>query len=121
MFAGIAEFGSVFFTRHTMVLAAREGARQLAIEGATESEAQTIVTDYLAGSGITGATVTAQNAYKGSGDDAAARQVTVHVEIPAGNASIVGDMLNVFGPSGKISADVSMRKEGELVSAPASP
>ena len=52
----ITQFSSVFFTRHTLMLAAREGARQLAIEGASVAEAQESAEEYLNGFGITGVT-----------------------------------------------------------------
>lgn len=120
LFVGMTEFGSIFFTRHSMILAAREGARQMAVEGSTEDDAKTVVESHLARSGITNVTVTTENAYKGNGDDAEARQVNVQVEIPVSDASILGDMLNIFAPDSTISVDVSMRKEGELVSAPTS-
>ena len=43
----MTQFSSVFFTRHTLMLAAREGARQLAIEGASVAEAQESAEEYL--------------------------------------------------------------------------
>ena len=89
----------------------------MAIEGATESEARQITEDYLSNFGITGATITVQNAYKGGGEGANARQVVVEAEMPSSSASILGDVLNVFGTS-KLQIRVSMRKEGELVAAP---
>lgn len=93
---GIVEFGSVFYVRQTMVQAARSGARQLAIQGATEGEAIAIAENFLSTAAITGATVTAQNAYAGSGDDAAAREVWVQIQMPTQNALILGDALNLF-------------------------
>jgi Flp pilus assembly protein TadG len=121
IFFGIAQFGSIFFTRHTMMLAVREGARQMAVEGATVDEAKDVVEDYLAGFGISGVTITAQNAYKGNGDTAQARRVTVDAEIAAEQASLLGDVLNVFSSGSKIRVHASMRKEGELIAAPTSP
>jgi Flp pilus assembly protein TadG len=121
IFFGIAQFGSIFFTRHTMMLAVREGARQMAIEGATVDEAKSVVEDYLEGFGINGVTITAQNAYKGNGDSAQARRVTVTAEIPAEQASLLGDVLNVFSSGSKIHVHATMRKEGELVAAPTTP
>ena len=118
---GIAEFGSLFFVRNTMVHAARSGARQLAIQGATEEDATTIAQNLLSTANVSGATITAQNAYAGSGDDAAAREVWVQIELPAQSAMILGDALGLF-PAGSniITVRSSMRKEGELLTAPAS-
>lgn len=117
---GILEFGFVFFTRQTMVHAAREGIRHIAVEGASEVEGVQVTQDYLDAFGISGATITAQNAYKGNGNTAADRQVTMQVELPAENASLIGDVLGLFSPGSKISVDLSMRKEGELVATPSS-
>ena len=110
-------FSSVFFTRHTLMLAAREGARQLAIEGATVAEAQESAEEYLNGFGITGVTLSGENAYKGNGDSAAARRVRFEAKMSAADASLIGDVLNVFG-EGEIVVYAIMRKEGELTSAP---
>ena len=115
---GIIDFGSLFFVRQTLVSSAREGARELAIQGATLSEAIAVTNDRLNGAGITGATVTGQNAYKGSGDDAAARQVYIDVELPFEQALLTGDSLNLFATGQKMTVRVTMRKEGELVPAP---
>jgi Flp pilus assembly protein TadG len=119
MLFGIVEFGSLLFVRQSMVLAARSGARQLAIQGATESGAITIAGNYLSASGIRGGVVTAQNAYAGAGDDAAAREVWVQVDLPAANAFLLGDALNLFADGANLTVRATMRKEGELLVAPA--
>jgi Flp pilus assembly protein TadG len=115
----VVEFGSILYTQHTLVEASRSGARQLAIQGTTEQEAIDIAEDYLSGANISGATVTAQNAYAGYGDDATAREVWVNIELPIVHASLLGDALGVFPSAAVLTAHSSMRKEGELVSAPA--
>ncbi len=117
---GIVEFGSMFFVRNTMVHAARSGARQLAIQGATEEEAIAIAQNTLAVTNITGATITAQNAYAGAGDDAAAREVWVQIDLPARSASLLGDPLNLFPANNNITVRATLRKEGELITGPAS-
>ncbi|MFP6692033.1 MAG: TadE/TadG family type IV pilus assembly protein [Pirellulales bacterium] len=117
---GIVQFGCIFFTRQTMVHAAREGIRHIAVEGATEAEGTQVTQDYLDVFGINGAIITAQNAYKGNGNSAAARQVTLQVALPAENASILGDVLGLFSSESRITVDLSMRKEGELVAPPSS-
>jgi Flp pilus assembly protein TadG len=117
---GIVEFGSVFFVRQTMVLAARSGARQLAIQGATEEEAIALAQSCLSMASVTGATITAQNAFAGSGDDAAAREIWVQIDVPAQNALLLGDVLRLFPTGSTLSVRSTFRKEGELLTAPAS-
>ncbi len=114
IFLGTTQFASLFYTRHSLVHAAREATRELAIQGTSETGAQSIAEDYLAVVGVRGATVTAENAYAGSGDDAASRRVKVTIELPVENAMILGDSLNMFQPGFTISAESTMRKEGEL-------
>ncbi|MAE68060.1 MAG: hypothetical protein CMJ18_27740, partial [Phycisphaeraceae bacterium] len=43
----LIEFGAVFYVRHNMVLAAREGARHLAVRGNTGVAAQQVALDQL--------------------------------------------------------------------------
>lgn len=120
IFFGITQFGSLFYTRHSLVHAAREAARELAIQGTSEDGAKAIAEDYLALVGVRDATVTAENAYAGSGDDAASRRVKVKIEMPVEKAMILGDSLNLFEPGFKLSAESTMRKEGELAIRPGS-
>ncbi len=119
IFFGITQFGSLFYTRHSMVHAAREAARELAIQGTSEDGAKAIANDYLAIVGVDGATVTAENAYAGTGDDAESRRVHVKIELPVEDAMILGDSLNLFQSDDKISVESVMRKEGELAIRPA--
>ena len=117
---GITQFGSLFYTRHSLVHAAREAARELAIQGTSEEAAVAIAENYLATVGVRGATITAENAYAGSGDDAASRRVKVAIELPVDDAMILGDTLNMFAPDFKVTAESTMRKEGELAVRPSS-
>jgi Flp pilus assembly protein TadG len=116
---GICDFGALFFARQTLVSSAREGVRQLAIQGATLDEAIAITNNRLTNAGITEATVTGQNAYKGNGDDATARQVFIQVVMPIEDALLTGDSLNLFSSGATMTFSVTMRKEGELVPPPA--
>ena len=118
MFLGTVQFASLFYTRHSMVHAARAGARELAIQGTSETGAVAIAQDYLDNVNLSGATITAQNAYVGSGDDAASRRVWVQIEVPVDDAMILGDSLSLFDAGYTLSVRSSMRKEGELVVAP---
>lgn len=120
IFFGIAEFGSILSARNTMIQAARAGARELAIQGATEEEAIAIATNFLSASHVNGAVISAQNAYAGSGDDALSRQVWVDIQLPVDNASIIGDALGLFPEESTLSVRATMRKEGELLPPPAS-
>mgnify|MGYP001815841039 CR=1 FL=1 len=54
----------------------------------------------------------------GSGDDAASRRVKVTIELPVEDAMILGDSLNLFQPDFKLTAESTMRKEGELAVRP---
>lgn len=118
IFLGITQFGSLFYTRHSLVHAAREAARELAIQGTSEAAAVSIAEDYLTTMGVHEATVTAENAYAGSGDDAASRRVKVKIELPIDDAMILGDSLNLFQPDYKLTVESTMRKEGELAVRP---
>ena len=118
IFLGITQFGSLFYTRHSLVHAAREAARELAIQGTSEAAAVAIAEDYLATMGVREATVTAENAYAGSGDDAASRRVKVKIELPIDDAMILGDSLNLFQSDYKLTVESTMRKEGELAVRP---
>jgi len=105
MLFGIIEFGWLFTVRHTMVNAAREGARVGAIQGTDASDVEARVIELLAPMGledkvtiaITEATTDEPN-------------VSVLLTVPQANVSLVG---NFFGfEQGTISAFASMRREG---------
>ena len=55
---GIFEFGRMVMVEQFLTNAAREGARRGILEQTTASEVQAVVTDYLTGGAISGATVT---------------------------------------------------------------
>lgn len=105
MLFGIIEFGWLFTVRHTMVNAAREGARVGAIQGTDASDVEARVIELLAPMGledkvtiaITEATTDEPN-------------VSVLLTVPQANVSLVG---NFFGfEQGTITAFASMRREG---------
>lgn len=105
MLFGIIEFGWLFTVRHTMVNAAREGARVGAIQGTEASDVEARVIELLAPMGledkvtiaITEATTDEPN-------------VSVLLTVPQANVSLVG---NFFGfEQGTITAFASMRREG---------
>jgi Flp pilus assembly protein TadG len=81
----VIEFGRMVMVHQIITNAAREGARRGILEQTTAEETHTIVSDYLAGSSISGATVTvtpAQFDHVGFGDP-----VTVAVSVPFDDVS----------------------------------
>jgi Flp pilus assembly protein TadG len=55
---GIIEFGRMVMVQQILTNASREGARRAILEGATAPDVETIVTDYLTNTSVSGATVT---------------------------------------------------------------
>jgi Flp pilus assembly protein TadG len=77
---GMVEFGRMIMVQQVLTNATREGARRAVVEGATESEVKTLVTDYLKNSSVGGTTVTVNPSNlpnAGFGDP-----VTVTVSVP---------------------------------------
>ena len=82
---GIFEFGRMVMVQQFLTNASRAGARRGILEQTTESDVQTIVTDYLSNSTIPGATVTVspdQLSKVGFGDP-----VSVTVSVPYDHVS----------------------------------
>lgn len=103
---GIIEFGWLFTVRHTMVNAAREGARLGVLQGVESSDVISRVNDYLEPMGLDGkATVT----YTDATDDDPT--VTVRVTVPRNDVSLVGSFFGFSG--GTVEGSASMRKEGQ--------
>lgn len=77
---GTVEFGRMIMVQQILTNASREGARRAVIEGSTQSEVQSQVSNYLANTSVNGATVTVAPAdltNLGLGDP-----VTVSVSVP---------------------------------------
>jgi Flp pilus assembly protein TadG len=55
---GMFEFGRMMMVEQILTNAAREGARRAILEQSTATEVETIVSDYLTGSSVSGAAVT---------------------------------------------------------------
>jgi len=55
---GMIEFGRMVMVQQVITNASREGARRAVLDGATHTEVQSVVTDYLAGSAVNGGDVT---------------------------------------------------------------
>jgi hypothetical protein len=118
IFMGMVECGSVLYSRHTVLMAAREGARQLAVEGATEEEAIDAAQDILGAGNISvdDEQIEAENAWAGDGNED--RVVSVSITVPIDEATILGDVLNLFPAGSMIQVQARMRKEGELLTEP---
>ena len=104
---GIIEFGSIFSLQNTMMNAAREASRSMAVQAMTSGQAQAVAANYLTTypetfsySVVDGCATTP----KGQWAD-----VTVTITTSAAAASII-NYLNMF--TGKnVTASVTMRKE----------
>ena len=101
---GIIEFGWVFMVRQTMVTAAREGARVAALQGTSEGDISTRVSDYMQPAGLTSYTLSVTRATQQDPTE------TVQITIPYSQITLLGEF---FGPTNfNITATSSMRKEG---------
>lgn len=103
---GAIEFGTLLHMRHTMLYAAREGARSLAVQGLTDSQAISDVYTLLPGDPddfdfeVTAFSPT---------PEAIDRDCVVEVSVPYTDASL-GDMFGLFG-DGRMVVSVTMRSE----------
>ncbi len=105
MLFGIIEFGYAFTVRHTMVNAAREGARVGALQGAEESDVRDKVS-FLLGSMDLNSKVSVSIDWGDEDDPMCAVRLTV----PQEDISLVGDFFG-FG-FGELEAFAAMRREG---------
>lgn len=102
---GIVQFGLLFSVQNQMINAAREAARAMAVEGATETEGENLANALLAAYGDMNFTVNAIDADPSNGNP----NVSVTVQIPATDAVMV-DFLGVL--DGKnITQQIVMRQE----------
>lgn len=105
MLFGIIEFGWLFTVRHTMVNAAREGARVGAIQGMDADDIRARVVELLAPMNL-------EDRVSIVIEEATSEDPTVSVTltVPQAEVSLVG---NFFGfEMGTVRAFASMRKEG---------
>ena len=105
---GIIQFGSLFALQNTMLNAAREAARSMAVQSLTASQAQTVASNYLTGypqkftyTITDGCAVTPKPQWA---------DVTVKISTPAAAASLI-NYANLFTATDTLSASVVMRKE----------
>lgn len=102
---GAIEFGSILHMRHTMLHAAREAARTLAVQGGTVGQAVTVAETLLPSSDDLEFDIVASQP---SPDDFM-RDVEVEISLPLKQASL-GDMFGMFGED-TIDVRVTMRSE----------
>jgi len=82
---GIIEYGRMVMVQQVITNASREGARRAVLDGATTSEVETVVDDYMMSSAVNGATVTISPdppSTAGSGEP-----VSVTVSVPFSDVS----------------------------------
>ncbi len=103
---GFIQFSSMYFTRHTMLHAAREGARTLAVQDATTAQAEQRTRDVL--EDLIGSE-TADQCQITSTETVEDGIITV--AIPAADASIIGDPFGWMGDSTLTAAAVMHDEE----------
>lgn len=102
---GIIEFGWLFTVQHTMVNAAREGARLGVLQGITVEEVEVQTLSFLEPMGLQDkVTIAITEATPGD------PFVTVQVTVPREDVSLVGDFFGFV--SGTMQGGATMRKEG---------
>lgn len=106
---GMIEIGRGIMVNQILTNAAREGAREAILEGSTSDRVETVVHDYLTGTGISGGTVTVSP----SPTSADARSpVTVSVSVPVSNVAWMASS-TFFAHGSEFSATSTMLKEDE--------
>lgn len=106
---GMIEVGRGIMVQQILTNAAREGAREAILDGATTTEVQTVVTTYLTGSSIPGATATVSpNPQTANARDA----ITVTVSVPVNNVTWMLSS-RYFPSAGTFSTSATMLKEAE--------
>lgn len=102
---GIIEFGWMFTVKHTMVNAAREGARIGVLQDSTVYEIEARARAFLAPMGLED-TVSVNITEATAGDPF----VTVQLTVPRETVSLVGSFFGFTG--GMLEGTATMRKEG---------
>ncbi len=101
---GIIEYGWMFCVQQQLVAAAREGAREASLPGATVADVQNKVDDCLEPTGVDGVSVDVGLDGDGNPDG------RVDLSVPYANVSLLG---GYFGPMDfNLVAHSTMRKEG---------
>jgi Flp pilus assembly protein TadG len=101
---GFIQFSSMYFTRHAMVHAAREGARALSVQDATVAQAVQRTSDVLAALGYDPAD------FEVAGSETTT-DGTITVLIQAVKASIIGDPFGFMGEGSTLTTAAVMKDE----------
>ena len=103
---GTVEMGWMLLVRHTVSMAAREGARASTLPNATLTEVQGKVTAAMTGSGLTGYTINSNLTSLGPTDE----QVWVEVTIPYAQYALTGSIFG--GGMFDVTTRVTLHREG---------
>lgn len=102
---GIIQFGMIFSLQNTMLNAAREASRSMAVQSLTSGQAQTVAVNYLAPYNNTFTYAIRDHCL----DSPKVQDVTVTITTSAAAASVINYMGLFTGQN--LSASVTMRKE----------
>ena len=108
IFLGMVEVSRGIMVQQIITNAAREGAREAILDGATISDVQTSVTQYLTNSTISGATVSVS---PDPTTTVSRQQITVTVNISYANVMWLS--AGYFNSGDVLSASCSMRSEAQ--------
>ena len=108
IFLGMVEVSRVIMVQQIITNAAREGAREAILDGATITDVQTSVTQYLSNSTISGATVSVT---PDPTTTVSRQQITVTVNISYANVMWLS--AGYFDSADVLSASCSMRSEAQ--------
>jgi Flp pilus assembly protein TadG len=79
---GIIEFGRIFMVQEMLVNAARVGARAAILSGSTQSGVQSIISNYMSSTGVSGYTSTISPNLSGSPAPGSGTAISVTVSVP---------------------------------------
>jgi Flp pilus assembly protein TadG len=105
---GIMEFGHRFMVYQTLIQAAREGCRTAVLQGSTEADIRTRVSDYMTAAGLPNHTVTITRATTADPNE------TVRVSVSKADVTLLGTFFGASMTQGEMSSTCSMRKEGQV-------
>ncbi|MBN1851521.1 MAG: pilus assembly protein [Pirellulales bacterium] len=104
---GMIEYGRMVMVQQVLTNASREGARRAVLDGVTDADVTTAVSDYLTNASISGATTTVTTTPPVPPDIAEARTVTV--TIPFNRVSWLPSPMFLGGKT--LQASTTMRRE----------
>lgn len=108
---GIVEFGRALMVNQILVNAAREGARHAVVPGASDSQVNGIVDNYMSAAGISGYS----KAIKINGSEAslstASPDDTISVSVSVAHSQVSWGIISAISSGRQFGAEVQMRKE----------